>query len=301
MQKESFSQGVIFMLLSATGLALTGLLGKFGLNYMDVTALIFWRYLTSFILCAFIMWGVGLFNEGFQVHNIKMHVLRAFLVLTSQYCYYFYLQKNTLLNAMVLINTGPLFIPIIERVFLKQKVGVSTWVSLAISFVGVLFVLQPDKDIFIKMSWIGLLAGITQGSSQIVFGINSKAERSDLGVLYLLFFCALFSLIPFLFMNRAEIPPEIHSPMMYWMLVGLGFASILNQLFRVIAYQHATPSKLSSFMYVSVLLAGVGDWLFFNDVPNAFSIMGAAFVVLGGILKIYLRFHILKRKKHLDK
>mgnify|MGYP002784182046 CR=1 FL=1 len=297
MKKESFSQGVLFMLLSATGLALTGLLGKFGLNYMDLTALVFWRYFTSFVLCAAFMWCLGLFNEGFRVQDVKMHILRALLVLTSQYCYYFYLEKNTLLNALVLLNTGPLFIPIIERVVLKERVGVSTWVSLAISFVGVLFVLQPDADLFIKISWIGLLSGVTQGASQIVFGINSKTERSDLGVLYLFLFCVFFSLIPYLFMGRIAIPREVNSSVaVYWLLGGLGAASILNQLFRAIAYQHATPSKLSSFMYVSVLLAGLWDWLFFKNIPNVFSIIGAALVVIGGISKIYLRFHILKRK-----
>ncbi len=302
MKKESFSEGVLFMLLSATGLALTGLLGKFGLNYMDLTALVFWRYLISFLLCILFMCSFGLFNEGFRVRDVKMHILRAFFVLTSQYCYYFYLDKNTLLNALVLLNTGPLFIPVIERVILKQRVGVSTWVSLAISFVGVLFVLQPDADLFIKMSWIGLLSGVAQGASQIVFGINSKTERSDLGVLYLFLFCVFFSFIPYLFWGRMEVPREINSSLMiYWLLAGLGVASILNQLFRAMAYQHATPSKLSSFMYVSVLLAGLWDWFFFKNIPNTFSIIGAVLVVIGGLSKIYLRSYILSRKKHSGK
>lgn len=295
-KKESFNRGVVFMLLSAAGLALTGLLGKVGLNYMNITALIFWRYLVSCILCLPLIWWLGGFKEGIQVQNIKLHFLRAFLVLTTQYFYYYYLQKNTILNAMVLVNTGPLFIPIIERVFLKQRVGVSTWVSLVISFVGVLFVLQPDKDLFSQLGWMGLLAGVTQGASQVVFGMNSKVERSDLGVLYLMFFCMLISLFPFLFWGETKVSSQGFF-LLDWVLVGLGIASILNQLARAEAYQHGTPSRLSSFLYASVLLAGLWDWIFFNDIPNAFSIMGAILVVLGGLSKIYLRFRILKQKK----
>jgi len=285
------------MILSAIGLALTGLLGKFGLDYMNLTALIFWRYLASLFLFSLCMWWMGLFKESIRVQNVKMHLLRAFFVLGTQYCYYFYLQKNTLLNAMVLINTGPLFIPIIEWAILRQKVGVSTWISLVISFIGVLLVLQPDLDLFVKASWIGLLAGVMQGASQIVFGINSKEERSDLSIFYLFVFCALFSLIPFLIIGSyAPSISKEQSQVLYWLIGGLGVASILNQLFRSIAYQHGTPSRLSSFMYVSVLLAGLWDWLFFNNIPNEISIIGALLVVLGGISKIYLRFKILKNK-----
>lgn len=295
-KKESFHRGVVFMLLSAVGLALTGLLGKLGLKYMDLTAVIFWRYVASLILCVFFMWWMDLFKKGIRVKNLKLHLLRAFLVLSTQYCYYFYLQKDTILNAMVLINTGPLFIPVIERAFLGQKVGVSTWVSLAISFAGVLLVLQPDTDLFSKVGWIGLLAGVMQGASQIVFGINSKEERSDLGVFYLSLFCFLFSIIPFLIFGSSYIPAKE-----FWnfsALIGsLGVASILNQLARAEAYQHGTPSRLSSFMYASVLLAGLWDWLFFHNIPNTFSILGSFLVVLGGLSKIYLRSYILSRKK----
>lgn len=293
--KESFHQGVLFMLLSAVGLALTGLLGKVGLGYMDLTALIFWRYLASFILCFLFMWWMNLFKEGIRVQNLKLHVLRAFLVLTTQYCYYFYLQKNSILNAMVLINTGPLFIPIIEWAILRQKVGVSTWISLIISFMGVLLVLQPDKDLFSRVGWIGLLAGVTQGASQIVFGINSKVERSDLGVFYLSLFCLILSLGPFLVFGEMAVP-KYELTHLFWIVGALGVASILNQLARAVAYQHGTPSRLSSFMYASVLLAGLWDWLFFGDVPNAFSIMGSILVVLGGLSKIYLRIKILDYK-----
>jgi len=195
----------------------------------------------------------------------------------------------------VLVNTGPLFIPIIEWAVLRQKVGVSTWISLIISFLGVLLVLQPDKDLFSQVGWIGLLAGVTQGASQIVFGINSKVERSDLGVFYLSLSCLILSLGPVLFFGKMTVP-TYELTHIFWIVSALGIASILNQLARAVAYQHGTPSRLSSFMYASVLLAGLWDWLFFGNLPNAFSIMGSILVVLGGLSKIYLRIKILDYK-----
>ena len=294
MREESFTAGTIYMLLSAVGLALTGLLGKIGLESMDLTALIYWRFLTAFILCLAFIWITGSFKGVFHPENFKMHLLRAFFVLVTQYCYYFYLEKATLLNAVVLLNTGPLFIPIIEKFVFKDRIGVSTWVAVIVSFIGAVCVIQPDSDLFTSMGWIGLVAGLSQAASQVVFGINSKAERSDLGVLYLCFLCAIFSFLPFLLMERSWI--DVQNPEIYWVIVGIGIATLFNQSFRAAAYRHATPSKLASFMYFSVLLAGLWDWMFFDKIPNTLSLIGAALVVTGGILKVYLRHKILQKR-----
>ncbi|MBS0625393.1 MAG: DMT family transporter [Verrucomicrobia bacterium] len=295
MKHESFSSGVIYMLLSATGLALTGLLGKIGLQNMDLVTLIFYRFVASFILCAIVLWIIGDFKHGFTFSNYKLHLSRAVFVIGTQYCYYYYLEQSTLMNALVLMSTSPIIIPVLERVFLRHKIGVSTWVGIAVSFIGVLFVLQPEKGLLAKTSLIGLLAGFGQAASQVVFGINSKTEKSDLGVFYLFLLCALFSTGPFIWAQETGMAVTISGDWIYWLPAALGFASIFNQLFRAAAYRHSTPSRLASFLYFSVVLGGIWDWLFFDKIPNTYSIIGACLVVGGGLLKIYLRALILKR------
>lgn len=296
MKKESFTTGILYMLISATGLSLTGFFGKLGMEQLTLTALVFWRFFAAFILYAILLWLMGRLKDGIGFENIKIHLLRTFFVLSAQYCFYYYLHKNTLLNAVVLLNTGPLFIPVIEWGILRNKVGRSSWVGIGVSFLGVLCVLQPDKGIFSLMSLIGLLAGLSQGASQVIFGITSKKERADLGVLYLFFACALFSLIPYLFVHSTFLEGNESIGSGIWILLFLGVASIGNQLSRAAAYQHSTASRLAPFLYFSVLLAGILDWIYFGKIPNALSIIGAGLVILGGLLKIYLRFKILQRK-----
>jgi drug/metabolite transporter (DMT)-like permease len=147
------------------------------------------------------------------------------------------------------------------------------------------------------MSLIGLMAGLSQGASQIVFGISSTAERSEISVLYLIFLCAFFSLFPYLFLESStwKENPVDRMQVIYW-IIGLGVASVANQLFRAEAYQHGTPSRLASFLYFSVLLGGVFDFIIYGRVPNALSTIGAVLVISGGVLKIYLRHLILKNK-----
>src|SRR5206468_2426290 len=116
--------------------------------------------------------------------------------------------------------------------------------------------------------------------------------KPHIGVLHLFGMCVLFSLIPYLFFPTAA-SNSVHRLDWLWIFC-LGAGSILNQIFRAKAYQHGTPSRLAPYLYFAVPLSAVWDWTVFGRIPNTLSFMGAALVILGGVLKIYLRSKIQK-------
>lgn len=297
MKEESFSRGVTYMLMSATGMAFVGFLGKIGSEVLPLSSLIFWRFFAAF-LCALLFLGVfGYLKHGIRLENAKLNFYRSFFTLTAQYSFYYYVQHNSLLNGVVLLNTGPLFIPLIEKAFLQHKIGKSTWVGLIVSFFGVLCILQPNTGIFSLLSMIGLLAGICQGISQVLFGLNARNERGEIGV-FLLFGCVmLLSLIPYAFIGHFTLEHDRSTLWVISFILLLGVASVANQMPRAVAYQHGTPSRLAPFFYVSVVIAALLDWIVLGNVPSTLSVIGAFLVVSGGILKIYLRYRILKKPR----
>ena len=298
MKEKSFGLGVVFMLGSAASLSLVGLLGKMGLYSFSLTSLIFWRYFCAFIICLIFVKCIGkLKRKHISFSQFKLHFLRAFLVLASQYSFFYYAENSTLLNATVLLNTGPIFLSLIDWKFLHKKIGKSTWIGVLISFIGILCVLQPDKEIFSILALVGLFSGIFQGASQVVFGLSSQTEKSDLGVLYLLFACAMLSLVPAVFADFSLGLEGQRGTGIEWIFLGVGVVTMLNQIFRAEAYQHSSPSSLSTFLYFSVLLAGFWDWIVFSRTPSLLSFFGAFLIILGGALKVYLRRIILQAKK----
>ncbi|MCF7806162.1 MAG: DMT family transporter [Simkaniaceae bacterium] len=295
-KKGSFSLGVLLTLTSGIGYSLTALMAKFAEDSLHVPSLIFWRYFIGFLICLTWMTLIGHFRRDIHFRNLKLHFLRAFFVLGAQYGFLYYLKSNTLLNALVLINTGPLFIPMIEKLILKNRVGRSSWIGVIVSFIGVILVLQPNREIFSLMSLVGLSSGLCQGASQVVFGINSQTEKSDIGILYLFFLCSVFSLIPYLFSEATFHDTEqVRMGNLSLLLLGIGLFSVVNQLFRAQAYKTSTPSRLSPFLYSSVLLAAFYDWAIFHTVPNLLTSIGTFLVISGGIAKIYLRHKALKK------
>lgn len=290
MHEESFGKGIFFMLLSATGLACVGLFGQLIGLELSLTATIFWRFVCAFSICLIFLGCKEGFREIFHIHHIRSNLLRACFVLSSQYCFFYYLEHNTLFNATVLLNTGPLFIPLIERGVFGHPVSRATWTGVIVSFVGVLCILQPDRGIFSLLSLIGLMAGLGQAASQTVFGRNAKETKAEISVLHLFLLCLIFSFFPYAFLDLGNEGLDLFekNASLGLLIAGLGVASTFNQLARARAYQLASPSRLAAFFYFSVILSGLFDWGLFGKQPNFLSVLGAGLTVLGGVLKVYL-------------
>jgi drug/metabolite transporter (DMT)-like permease len=297
MDKHSFSKGVIYMLISSVGLSLTGLLGKISTEDISLTGLVFFRFLSAFIFCLMLYGFLGKLKWRHRDWHIKSNLLRAFFVLGAQYSFYYYIQKDTLLNGMALLNTGPLFIPLIEKIFLGNRIGKSTWISIVVSFVGVMLILQPSAGIFSVVSLVGFCSGIFQAGSQVIFGLNSKGENVEFSVMVLFALCAIASFPFYLTLDNVWQQPAVSTTVIVLLFAGLGIASIINQLARAEAYKYSTPARLASFLYFSVVLAGLYDWIVFHSPPNLLSCAGALLVILGRILKIVLRRRFIRQKE----
>ena len=294
MVHQEFSKGVAFMLLSAAGLSLVGLFGKIFEGEVSLASLVFLRFFSAFIMCLIFYFCIGEFKKSSSNLAIVPNLIRALCVLGAQYCFYYYIEKSSLMNGMALLNTGPMFIPFIEKLLIGSKIGRSTWISILVSFIGVLFILQPDKEIFSILGLIGLGSGVFQAISQVIFGMSAKGENVELSILLTFGLCSVVGLIPFIFFYKGLDASSADINMILFLIIGLGVASLLNQFARAKAYRFSSPSRLAAFLYFSVVLAGVYDWIVFKDPLNLWSCIGALIVILGGLLKIVLRKKILQ-------
>src|SRR3990167_7119108 len=105
MTSEAFHKGVFLTLLSAIGLSIIGLLGKLGGEILSLPALLFWRFFAAFVLCLLFVFLRGYFKSGLlKGSQFKINFARAFFTLGAQGSFYYYIQTNTLLNGLVLLN-----------------------------------------------------------------------------------------------------------------------------------------------------------------------------------------------------
>ena len=284
-------KGIFYMLLSAVGLSFFSLFIKLGTESVSFLFLAFLRFFIPLILIfPYVVWKVGI-PKFSELSNFRVQLGRVGCILIYQYGIFYYLTKSSLLNATVLQNTAPILIPLIERVFMGHHFKKGAFFGMMISFIGVLFILRPNHQIMAWVSLIGLIAALGQAGSQIFFGMQSRAEKSETNLFYLFFFSSIVSFFVFLIVAPFQkgIGFDIQTlshvdTRFYWYLLGLSLATISNQSFRGAAYRYARPGILAPILYFSVVMSGVLDWAIFHHLPGRWTLIGAVLIVLGGII-----------------
>jgi drug/metabolite transporter (DMT)-like permease len=194
------------------------------------------------------------------------------------------------LNATVLQNTFPLFLPILERIFFKHHFNKREIISIFVCFAGVLCILQPDQGIIRSLGVVAILAPLGQAGSQVVLLHQTRQENQKSSMFYLYFLPSIVTGIVYLFSPELfEQEKSLGSYTLFaWVnILCLGVASIFNQYFRGKAYLYGKPSSLSPFLYISLIISAFLDWMIYGYLPNTLSIMGAVLVLSGGLIQMY--------------
>ena len=72
-------------------------------------------------------------------------------------------------------------------------------------------------------------------------------------------------------------------PYSYLLFLGVGFFFSLGIYFQIIALSFAKASVVQPFHYTLILWAIIFGYIFYNDLPDTYTIIGAFIITLSGI------------------
>ncbi|ODM56658.1 hypothetical protein BC455_19150 [Vibrio harveyi] len=297
---------VIFMLMSTLSLSVTGLLAKQLSDDLSVTMFSFLRFFTpALILLVMLRFkNLTLPTAG----TIKPIVLRALFIAMCQLCFIASLQTLTLVEGVVLFATGPLFMPIVEKLFMRGQIRMSTIVALVMAFSGVILLAGADGEFTWRIDLLlGLAGGLFNSGSQLTLYKASKSGLSPLEINFWTFGTAALLILPLVFVNDASMLVNSLSISTFetpnTALVFLMSLLIINtQVFRSKAYQIASSgSQLAPLIFTNLLFTAVWQWTFFDDQMSHSQVAGVSLIVLATVLNTcWVRFsarrvHVLRR------
>jgi drug/metabolite transporter (DMT)-like permease len=277
--------GILLTVLAFLSVAIMSALGKAASKSVSSEVLVFFQNSISLIILT--PWVLRDGIRNLRTEHFGLHFVRGISGMLSQYFMFVALNYIPLVDAVLLVNAAPLFIPLITWVWLKQGISGRLWLSLVIGFVGIILILQPGGEVFNWATPLALLAGVFSAIALVTVGRLNFTEPS----LRILFYYFLISTIltgPLLITKWST--PE---PRAWIYLIGIGLTMAIAQLLLILAYEQASPSRVSPFNYSVVVFSGIIGWVIWNEVPNALSILGTILVCAGGILSV-IHYH----KKH---
>lgn len=284
-----YKLSVLYMLISTLLLSFSLILIKDLIDIYGIIYVLFLRYFIAFIILFWIIIISGV-KVQISLNTLRKFFTRSIVVVLSQYCLFIYLLNNTVLNGNLLFATGPVFIPIISMIFLKEKISRLAWICIAVSFFGVFIIKTPDYGIIDFSILIGLSSGLFNGASQIIFHDVSRKEHPIIINFITYGIAALFSFIPLaIIYNVKEISNNFYNIYHCHMIIFIMLSIIIisSQNMRSYAYKNAkNATSLSPFLYTTIIFTAVLGWIFFNNKPNLPTIAGSFIIIIGGILLI---------------
>ncbi len=291
-ESSGTAKGVIAGLTGFLFLALTGICVKFEFKY-GATAewIILIQYLTGLIIILIIASRNNF--KDLRTSNLKFQFIRGITGILAFTCYVTAISRIPIVNASLLNNSAPLFIPIVTLIWLKNKIDEKIWWGIIVGFTGIVFILDPSAgDLIKKGDLYGIASGILLAVSYVALGELTKTENF-ISILFYYTLSGIILSLPFAIFNF-NVPPLI--VWIYGISAGLLFISYLYLI--QFAYRYVKAVQLAPLNFSVVVFMGILDWLIFDNVPGLFSLIGIVLVSFGGILAISLHEKDNKDLKH---
>ncbi|AGQ92638.1 DMT family transporter [Vibrio parahaemolyticus] len=280
---------IVFMLMSTLSLSVTGLLAKQLSEALSVTMFSFLRFFLPALILLLVLIPKGIKLP--KSTELKPTLLRALCIGLSQLCFIASLQTLTLVESVVLFATGPLFMPVIEKLVLHGKIRASTVFGIVMAFSGVVLLAGTEGEFTLRYDLLlGLAGGLFNSGSQLTLYKVSKSNMSPLEINFWAFSFAALFILPLALINDGSglLGAQSFSlsvePSVLWLLV-MSMLIINTQVFRAKAYQLASSgSQLAPLIFTNLLFTAVWQSLFFADVMSRTQIAGMGLIVLATVL-----------------
>jgi drug/metabolite transporter (DMT)-like permease len=207
----------------------------------------------------------------------KLLVMRALCGVAYFFCMFTALKTSSLVDVSLMINTAPLWVPILSFIFCKKTIGPNLYLILALGFAGVLFILKPDHAIISTGSIIALLGGIFMAIGMLVLNRLTHKESPTCILFYYALTASIVLSIPAILCWKT--PSESID---LWLLLANGLLMVLQQYLLIRGFRLGKASELSVTAYSGVIFAALVDYILWGHNPQTTTLIGATLIILSG-------------------
>ncbi|HEV7737259.1 MAG TPA: DMT family transporter [Chlamydiales bacterium] len=217
--------------------------------------------------------------EKLRTNELPTHLMRDLFGVTSYFLYFLAIRYLNLLDAAILNNTAPFFVPLFWWMWMYERVEKHVWWSIIIGFIGVAIILNPSKEIFQFGFVFGFFAGIASAIAVIAIRLLSIKREPISRTLF--YYFSISAILSFPFAWAAWVPPNGNE---WFLIIGIGVFTAGGQMFLTLAYRYGTAAFLSPLCYSAVIFNGLSSTLIFGMPMTWRSYVGTSLIIIGGTL-----------------
>ncbi|MDO6562115.1 EamA family transporter [Amphritea sp. 1_MG-2023] len=272
--------GAAFALATTLIMSLAAALTKYTAEQISIEQIV----LAQFICCTCVMlpWLSRHGLSAIKTDKPGLHLIRGLSGWLGFYSYYLALNEIPLGEAALLRNAAPLIVPLLVWVWLKYRLPPINWLPVIIGFIGIALVLKPEATPFNPWHLAGIASAVLLSISIVTTRVLTMSEPTNRILFYYFALSALFSLplalVDWQPIALTNLPSLLAISVSIWCTMWL----------YTKAYSYAKATIIAPISYFGVLFAGLLGWLFWQQLPDIMSLIGAALVICGGIGSVWL-------------
>ena len=265
-----------------------GILWSFGplvVRYMDNPHMVPWQYIFGRGLTIFIILNLYLyFEEGINFYKNYKKIGRSGVIGgcglgVAMITFIYSITNTTAAVTLLCLAAMPFFTAILDYLFLKEKISLNVWISIAVATIGIIIMALGNTE---KNSLLGFIFGLTSSIGFSVFSVTLRWRKETpkfTTVAVAGLFCFIFATIVILITKQTFFSTSYNSSMfsLHGTLVCLGL--ILYSI-----GSKAIPAAELTLLSLTEVIGGI-FWVWLplfgiNEIPSTNTIVGGFFLFM---------------------
>jgi drug/metabolite transporter (DMT)-like permease len=214
---------------------------------------------------------------NFYTRFPKVQLLRAALTIPMIWCFFTGLSLMSLAEAITIAFTAPLFITVLSRPMLGEKIGPRRWSAVVVGFLGILVALRPGLGGIGIGPILIIISAFAYALSMVLLRRFAGQEPTH----NILFYSAIGA---FLVGGFNSVPVWIEPDAIDWgLLLLVGVWGVLGSYAVIRAYRLGEASMLAPLEYTALIWSIMFDLWLFSLTPVPAVLIGAAIVIAANV------------------
>lgn len=234
------------------------------------------RYILVFFFAWFIVRRRGLIG-ALRTKRPVLQIVRSLVAVVEGGMFVLAFRYLPLADTHAIAATSPLIVIALGVAFLGERAGPARWLAVAAGFAGVMMIIRPgfrslDWPVLLPLAGAALWAGY-----QILTRLAARADSPDTSLIW----SVVVALVATSFVG----PIDWRWPTagVWGLMVVIAALGVVAHYALIKALDHAEAGAVQPYSYTLLVWAAVLGVVAFGDVPDGWTILGAAIVVASGL------------------
>ena len=282
---------ILLMIASSVVISFSGLI----VRILEVGPLVMNFYRGMFLMCAVMVLLVVRYRGATIVRVISVGwsgIIAGIMLAAAAISFLQSLTYTTVANTLFVLAAIPFVTAGLAWIFLKERPNSATLVTMVIAFAGI--VIMIGEGFTIGAAYGNVMALLTTLSFSIYAVLVRRNRQVDM--LPAILISTLIIMVVVGLMRQGEL--EISRQDLWLCLLWGGVMSGFTSACFIVASRHIVAAELTIFMLLEFALGPVWVWLFVNESPSRWTLVGGALVICAVLGRSFAEFRSRGSSRH---